>query len=440
MVANMAMPEDGDDKVVRLVQKQREPYGDWRDSLIRDKNERPKNLLHNVVTIMRNHDDLVNMLAWNELSRAIYLMRRPPWIVEPGWTVRQIADHDGTELAAWFDRHGMRLSRENRHDAIELVANDWVWNPVTDYLDRLEWDGFPRLRGREPIEGGEAHERIPPFTKEYLGSPDNFVYATCWVKWMISAVARAYNPGAKADSMIILEGPQGYMKSTMLRVLAGDEFFIDHLRNLEDKDALADMRGKWIIEIAELASFTKKENEAIKSFLSRQVDTYRAHYGRYSTDYSRRCVLAGTTNPDGAGYLRDSTGNRRFWPIPVGKLIDIARIEGERDQLWAEAVAYWRAGETWWLDPVESDHAAGLATEREEVDPLRTRVRAFMGGWNSTPGPATEDIVRGMDIGAALETPATAKRVAAILRRLGYTLKQRRVPGDAESRRYGWEK
>jgi putative DNA primase/helicase len=178
--------------------------------------------------------------------------------------------------------------------------------------------------------------------------------------WLISAVARIYRPGVKADHMLILEGEQGARKSTALKILAGEEWFTDELPDLGSKDAAIHMQGVWIVEIAELDAIGRAEVSRIKAFLTRTTDRFRPPYGRHTVEIKRQCVFAGTVNPD--TYLRDETGNRRFWPIRCGD-IDVEGLARDRDQLWAEAVSRFKSGAIWWLEDKDLLKAA-----RDEQD------------------------------------------------------------------------
>ncbi len=186
-------------------------------------------------------------------------------------------------------------------------------------------------------------------------------------KWLIGGVARIYKPGSKNDSIVILEGPQGGLKSTTLRTLAGsDEFFSDDISELGSKDSVMQTRGVWIVELSELDSMSRPEVSKVKAFMSRQIDRIRLPYGKRVEAFPRECIFAGTVNHD--TYLKDETGGRRFWPVKCGTIL-IESLRRDRDQLWAEARERFQAGETWWLDTeVLMEAAAEQAQERYEGD------------------------------------------------------------------------
>ena len=216
-----------------------------------------------------------------------------------------------------------------------LLPERCAMHPVRDYLTALVWDGISRLDS---------------WLITYLDAEDTPLIRAIGSRWMISAVARIMQPGAKVDHMLILEGPQGGKKSSALKTLAGAEWFTDELAEIGSKDAAQQMRGIWIIEIAELDAISRAEVSRIKAFLTRTTDRYRPPYERYVVEVPRQCVFAGSVNPE--TYLRDETGNRRFWPVRCGS-IDIDALRHDRDQLWAEAVARYRQGAIWWLDEPE---------------------------------------------------------------------------------------
>ena len=187
--------------------------------------------------------------------------------------------------------------------AVTKVADDRAYHPLRAYLAGLpEWDGSPR---------------VDTLLIDYLGATDNAYIRAVTRKTLCAAAARVYSPGCKFDTILVLNGPQGIGKSTLIAKLGG-EWFSDSLQlsDTHDKTAAEKLQGYWILEIGELAGLRKAEVETLRSFLSRQNDIYRASFGRRATPHPRQCVFIGTTNAE-SGYLRDTTGNRRFWPVKV---------------------------------------------------------------------------------------------------------------------------
>jgi predicted P-loop ATPase len=190
-------------------------------------------------------------------------------------------------------------------------------------------------------------------------------------------VARIYQPGAKVDCCLILEGEQGTLKSTALRTIGGD-FFTDDIADLGSKDAAMQTRGVWLIEIAELDSMTRSEVGRIKAFMSRATDRFRPPYGKRLVESPRQCIFAGSVNHN--TYLRDETGGRRFWPVACSK-IDINSLSRDRDQLLAEAVFRYRAGSVWWLDSKElNQDAAQQQSARYDPDPWQEIIQPWLKG------------------------------------------------------------
>lgn len=266
--------------------------------------------------------------------------------------IREIKDTDITQAQVWCNRNGFpQAKRDTVWDAFKVVAAEKPIDPLTDWLKGLSWDGAPRLSN---------------WLATYLGVEQSDLVVEFGRRWMISAVARAFEPGCKADACLILEGNQGGGKSSALRILAGNDCFGDSLPEMTNKDAAQYLRGKWIIEMAELTGFRRADFESIKAFISREEERYRPPYGRNEITEPRRCVFAGTTNRD--DYLRDPTGHRRFWPVRT-RVIDLPAIQRDREQLWAEAVRAYQSSEPWWLTGEAVKMAAHVQAERGEDDP-----------------------------------------------------------------------
>ena len=299
----------------------------------------------NVITALSHDEAFAGALIFDEFRKEIVVNRSLPWDDRMSAS-RPWGEADDVRCAEWLQRRDINVSPKVVARSLGAVAHGVRVHPVREYLSNLTWDGIRRME---------------TWAITYLGAADTRLNRAFGSLWMISAVARIMDPGTKVDHMLILEGPQGAKKSTALKTLAGAEWFTDELAEIGSKDAAQQTRGVWIIEIAELDAIGRAEVSRIKSFLSRSVDRYRPPYERYVTDVPRQCVFAGTVNPD--TYLRDETGNRRFWPIRCGK-IDLEAIRRARDQLWAEAMAMYSQGAIWWLD--DPDLIAQARAEQEE--------------------------------------------------------------------------
>ena len=305
----------------------------------------------NVLTALEQDEAFAGALVFDEFRQEVMVNRRLPWDEPTAAVPRAWQDSDDVRLSEWLQRHEIDVSPVLVSRCVATVARDVRIHPVRAYLGGLKWDEIPRLA---------------TWTTAYLGAAATPLNRAFGSLWMISAVARIMRPGCKADHMLILEGPQGARKSTALRMLAGDAWFTDELAEIGSKDAAQQMRGVWIIEIAELDAISRAEVSRIKAFLTRTTDRYRPPYGRYVVEAARQCVFAGSVNPD--TYLRDETGNRRFWPVRCGE-IDIAALARDRDQLWAEALHQYRQGAIWWLtNPALIDAARAEQDARYQSD------------------------------------------------------------------------
>lgn len=272
------------------------------------------------------------VIAFNEFTNDIVKTREAPWGTGSG-TWKEV---DELKMGEWLVRkHWLpSMPRGTLEEAVRMVASSHSYHPVRAYLDGLQWDGVPRLKGWLRRACIDPSVEVDKQLARYLAR------AGTW--FLQGMVARVMQPGVKFDYMLILEGPQGRRKSTLLKVLAGD-YFADTGLVLGDKDSYQQLQGRWLYEFGELDSFGKAEVTRIKSFIASSADYFRASFDRRARDYPRQIVFGGTTNED--HYLTDPTGNRRFWPVRVSRVIDIDWVEENRDQLFAEAKARFDAGE-----------------------------------------------------------------------------------------------
>ena len=285
-------------------------------------------------------------LAFNEFANSIERIRPMPWRPDLGrWEPL-----DYIELTAYLQTQRLKVTKHTARDGVLVAARDKLIHPVRDYLSGLVWDGVPRLDS---------------MAVNYLGAEETPFAAIALPKFMIGAVARIMNRGWKVDTMLVLEGLQGAGKSQFARILAGDGWFSDSMQKFHGNDAMIELQGRWIHEVPELEALTRSTTSMAKAFLSKVDDIFRPPYGSQAETFVRQCVFIGTTNKK--RYLRDQTGARRFWPIACGK-IDCDRLANDRDALWAEAVARFRAGEDCFLTEEQQEELA-VPEQRERMYP-----------------------------------------------------------------------
>lgn len=400
--------------------------GRWNELLHRTDRGEARDIIHNVTIILRKDGRFAGRLRWNELSEAVEA-RDLPWSKGSGWTAW--TDADDLSLADWCQKRHAYVKRPTCAAAVQLVARDCSHHPVRERLEAIRWDGQPRLDtwlfsyfGATAEDADD--EKAVEAKRRYIRKVGR--------AWMISAVARAYRPGCKVDHALILEGVQRAGKSTAAATLALDQaLFADQIADLGTKDSAQDLCGKWIVEIAELDAMKRSEVEKVKAFLSRYVDHYRPSYGIRSVDRPRQCVFIGSTNS--AAYLRDETGNRRFWPVKVGK-IDNDALRRDVAQLWAEAVVAYRAGEQWWLDEETEQAAAEEQDERRIVDPWEDRILAYCEGKESVTIPVI--LSHAIDMEVHRQDPAAMSRAVRVLTAAGWKHVRRRNGDGTRSRSY----
>lgn len=374
---------------------------DLRWSLKADGGLRPSSL-NNVTLMLENHPRLRDRFSLNLFSNEVWIHDGLP--CDDGEEEdRELSDNDEVALAGWLNTLGLMPGVQTVGQVIRLVASRRSFDPVQDYLTGLEWDGRPR---------------IDKWLTRYAGVEGTPYTHTVGPKFMISSVARVLEPGCKVDTMLVLEGPQGLKKSTLARALFGSEWFSDQVGDVTSKESSIQIQGLWCIEVAEMDQFSRADDRAVKSFLSRVDDRYRPPYGRSSIKRPRRCVFIGTINPEGSGWLKDATGGRRYWPVTATE-IDIEATMRDRDQLWAEAVHRYRANEPWWLES-HQEAAAKIEQEARQAEDLWDRkISDFFTSQGPQQDFTNADIVEyALNLTVDKRNPAVEKRVGAILTRL----------------------
>jgi predicted P-loop ATPase len=392
---------------------------DWVDRLVRnDKNDSLLPVLDNVVSILRNDERWAGVLGFDEMGGRVMKLSEPPF--ERGATGEWM-DIDDARLEHWFGTvWGLRrLSSDAIAKGVLLAADDNRYHEVRDYLDGLKWDGHPR---------------VDSWLMAYLGAKQTEYTKAVGTKWLIGAVARAYRAGCKMDNVLILEGSQGLGKSTTLKVLF-QPWFTDAAFELGTPDGYQIMRGMWCVELAELDGFNRAEASRSKAFFTRTEDRYRNPYGRKPVNIQRTGVFAGSVNH--GTYLKDDSGNRRYWPVTVGiGKVNMDDLVADRDQLWAEAVQLYNQGIEWWVRASDS----ALYEEEQDARYIGDAWESIIRIWLDTPDDGgvkpqkvrLDQVMQGaLHLDKSKLTPPEQQRVGRIMARLNWT-RQRSTAGRRE--------
>jgi len=318
-----------------------------------------------------------------------------------------ITDADTDIIQKYLQLCGLtRLGKEAVQQAIGIRARENSYHPLKTYLNSLEWDGNQRLHG---------------WLNAYLGVEHSPYASQIGTMFLIAMIARIFQPGCKADYMLILEGPQGLLKSTACATLAST-WFSDSLPDLNKSDPIRismHLRGKWLIEIAEMSSFNATESHRLKEFITQRQEQYTPKFGRNEVQEPRQCLFIGTTNQ--SVYLKDETGGRRFWPVLCGT-IDIEALARDRDQLLAEAIYLFRNGAPWWPSrEFEVEHIKPQQAARYEADIWERLIKNYLIGIRQVT--ALELANGPLQIPIGMIQTATNRRIASILRNLGWRAK-----------------
>ncbi len=402
--------QDGGREISRIWQNvdNATPEALWLERCQRSTNgDGPRSNLANAMLALRDDPAVSDVFAYDQMMRVAILSRTiPSKVVQADaadFQPRPVQDADVTALQEWVQLAGLEsLSKDTMHQAVDLRAHERGFHPVRDYLNGVRWDGKPRLK---------------TWLHVYFGAERNSYTEGIGTMFLIAMVARVFDPGCKADYMLILEGEQGIRKSTACAILGGD-WFSDNLPDIRSagKDVAQHLNGRWLIEVAEMSALDKTEAAALKAFITRTTERYRPSFGRKEVIEPRQCVFMGTTNK--RAYLRDETGGRRFWPVLVEKADTDALIR-DRDQLFAEATHLYRKGVTWWpTQTFEAEHITPQQESRYEADAWEGLVGSYLEHKTSV---TVHEVAKEA---LYIETPklgtAEQRRITAILERVGW--------------------
>lgn len=401
---------------------------DWRAMLLWRETPSGRKLetcLRNAAVFLTHHEQWRGLIKANQFSGVVeWAPGDQPPIEAPAGRWSDLHTFQATE---WLQA-GPRLmvGSDIVYSSIQLAAQVSAMHPVREYLEKLVWDQEPRLDSWLEDLAGVA--RTPHA-------------AAVGRRWLVSACARALRPGSKADHALILEGPQGIGKSTLLRTLF-EPWYTDEIDVLGSKDAAMQIRGAWCIEMSELDALHRSDVSRVKAFISRTVDRYRPPYGREVIEAPRGCVFAGSVND--SQYLRDETGGRRFWPVACTE-IDIEGAKAIRDQLWAEAMVAFRAGEAWWLDTRDLvEKAEEEQEQRYFADAWEERISDALEPhrWKVGQPVTISNVLEAIGVDPARQDRGAQMRAAGCLKRLGREMVK--VKQNRECRRLwmpkGWKR
>jgi putative DNA primase/helicase len=369
---------------------------------------------YNAAVMLEHAPEFAGAVFWNSRRLCPELARATPAGLAGPWS-----DAKTAQTVIWAQGAGLQLRPKTFETALLSVAQRNPIDPLGDYLEELKWDG---------------QERIGTWLSVYCGAEQTETHSLFGSKFLIGAVARALTPGCRMDYMLVLEGPQGIKKSTAVKILGG-EWTAENLPDMHSKDAQMAAGGFWFLEISELGALNRSAVEQAKAFLTRTADSYRPPFGRHFITAPRWCVCIGNVNPDSNGYLRDTTGNRRYWPVRVGQ-IDSDALTRDRDQLFAEAVYCFNRGDPWWI---ENSDQTSLATEAQEERLEMDDWQCLIADWLNSRVQVGQVTTLAIAIGA-LEmhkqdvSRAVQTRIGNCLSKLGYVVTRQSINGIRERR------
>ncbi len=312
----------------------------WKGRLQSQKQGGYKKTMTNLMMFLANIRGLGSTIRWNELAQRVE------------WNGKPLQDHHLIDIRMMIENEKYEPAPGDILPAVMRHARENAYHPVREYLKAQDWDGKPRL---------------DKWLQSCLGAPDTLFVRLAGRRTLVAAVARAFQPGCKVDTVLILEGDQGVKKSTAIATLFGKDWTAESVNLFDQHNKMVmSMMGAWVVELAEFIAIQKRDENMVKGMLSMSSDRVVLPYAKMASDHPRQCIFFGTINPGESGYLTDTTGNRRYWPV-VATEADLDLIAKNRDQIWAEAYHAYTQGEIWWIDTVEESSLAQQAVKGREV-------------------------------------------------------------------------
>lgn len=382
--------------------------GDWMTQLELDKKGACEQTINNARLVLENDKKLKGAIAYNQFTNGMTIKSDLPWHKMVCNEGDRWADQDDAGLRLYLERGYGLTFQAKISDALTVVSQKNAYHPIKDYLNALKWDG---------------DSRVDTLLIDYLGAEDSEYVRAVTRKTLVAAVARIMNPGVKFDNMLVLFGSQGIGKSYIIKQLAGvGRWYSDSMNTVQGREAYEQLLGVWLLEVAELSATRKAEAEAVKHFISKSEDMYRAAYGRHVSKVPRQCIFIGTTNDK--DFLRDRTGNRRFWPVTVGEELPLYDVFTDLDdaavgQIWAEAVELYNAGEKLYLRGEMARMAEKAQAAHLEDNPIMGQIQEYLDmplpdDWDELDTNGRRMYISGSEFGKAERTGRQRDRVCAI--------------------------
>lgn len=340
----------------------------WKERLDVDRKGNIYGTIDNITLILENDTYFKGRIAFDDFEKCEVAVRDLPWRKITHLN-RRLIDRDDANIRHYLEKAYGISHLSKTKDAMQVWAQKTVFHPVRDYLSSLVWDG---------------QNRVDTLLVDYQGAADTEYTRTVTRKILVAAVARVFRPGVKFDTILTLVGKQGMKKSSLIAKLGkqwfSDSFSFNQVTKNETK-AVEQVQGVWLVEIAEMAGMAKAEIETVKHFVSKTEDRFRVAYGHRTENFPRQCVFFATTNK--VDFLRDPTGNRRYWPVQVNetepaKDVFVDLTEEEIDQIWAEAVQFYKDGEKLYLPEEMIDRATEMQRKHTEEHPWTPIIEDYL--------------------------------------------------------------